>query len=82
MLEERLVAGLRCGDVLAQLSALIDGELEPSEKKKIEQHVAGCDLCERFGGEFAAAIAALRTQLAGHEPIDGAVRERLRRGLS
>ena len=63
MAEERLVAGLRCGDVLARLSEYLDGDLAASEAARVEEHLRACDWCERFGGDFATAVQALRNAL-------------------
>lgn len=81
MAEERLVGGLLCGEVLARLSEYVDGELAPDQKERVDAHLRGCDVCERFGGEFAAKVAALRRQLREAAPVDDAVAERLRRRL-
>ncbi len=61
---ERTVAGIACSEVLAELSDYVDGALSPEERARIEAHVRGCDACERFGGAFGKAVAALRRQLA------------------
>lgn len=58
---ERIVAGLRCGEVLEQLSEYLDGRLGAEQRERIEAHVAGCTTCARFGGQFAAVVTALRT---------------------
>lgn len=79
MAEERTVAGLRCSEVMSRLSDYVDGELARDERTRVEEHVRGCDWCERFGGEFASAVKALRDRLTRDLP-DGA-RERLRRRL-
>jgi anti-sigma factor RsiW len=42
------------------LSLVIDGELPADIEGQVGRHVAGCEVCERFGGEFAAVVAALR----------------------
>lgn len=63
MASEREVAGLRCGEVLAELSEYLDGELATMRRQQIEAHLAGCDWCERFGGQLAEAIGALRREL-------------------
>lgn len=78
---DRLVAGLRCREVLADLSLYLDGELPPERVKQIEEHVRGCDWCERFGGEFSEVIKHFRRELREAEPLDENVADRLRRRL-
>jgi anti-sigma factor RsiW len=82
MARERLVAGLSCGEVLAELSEYIDGTLDPARAGQIEAHLRGCDWCERFGGRYAASVAALRRHLGAPAPPDPAVRARLRERLA
>ena len=60
---DRTVAGIRCTEVLDDLSDYLDGELPAGRVEKIEAHLRGCDWCERFGGDFSDAIAALRERL-------------------
>jgi len=74
---ERVVAGLSCGEVLGALSDYLDDSLPAKERKRIEEHLRGCDLCERFGGRMAGLVRALRTTLAA-PPLDPDVEERLR----
>jgi anti-sigma factor RsiW len=81
MAEERVAGGLRCGEVLSLLSGYVDGELSNAERERIESHLRGCDVCERFGGEFSETVAALRRRLADPGSIDGGVADRLRRRL-
>lgn len=57
---DRLVAGLRCRDVLADLSEHLDGTLPAERVAAIEAHLAACDTCARFGGTVGALVAALR----------------------
>ena len=82
---ERVVAGLRCGDVLADLSEYLDNQLPPDRRAQIDDHLRACANCERFGGEFSAIVAALRRNLADPEPLDQTsarqLRERLRQEL-
>lgn len=75
---ERVVAGLSCSEVLADLSRLLDGELPEAEGSRLGAHVAGCDVCERFGRSFASVVRGLREELAEAEPLDAAVAERLK----
>lgn len=78
---DRLVAGLRCREVLADLSLYLDGELPSERVTRIEDHVRGCDWCERFGGEFSEVIKQFRRELLEAEPLDENVAARLRRRL-
>lgn len=78
---ERELAGLRCSEVLAQLSAYLDGELDAATRSKIEAHVDACDQCERFGGAFAATIQALRQRLGAAPAAPTEVSARLRDAL-
>jgi anti-sigma factor RsiW len=77
MTEQRTVAGLRCGEVLAELSSFVDGELEPERVAQIELHLRGCDWCERFGGEFTDLVQQLRQQLGAASELDRNVENRL-----
>ena len=83
---ERVVAGLSCGDVLADLSEYLDYLLAPDRRAQIDEHLRACANCERFGGEFSAVVAALRRNLANPEPLDETsvrqLRDRLRQQLS
>jgi anti-sigma factor RsiW len=74
---ERVVAGVRCGEVLAELSELLDGTLTPARARQLQEHVRGCDPCGRFGDELTGAVHALRTAL--REPqLESGARDRLR----
>lgn len=61
---DRVVGGVSCRDVLADLSEYVDGALPPSRVAAVQAHLAGCDRCERFGGRFASTVGALRRSLA------------------
>ena len=75
---ENIVAGVSCGEVLDQLSAYIDAELPGEQRARIEEHLRGCDVCARFGGEFRATVRALREQLLRPARLPSAVHDRLR----
>ena len=62
MAVEREVAGVRFGEVLADLSEYLDGELPAERRAQLEAHLRGCTVCERFGGSFSTAIQALRQE--------------------
>jgi anti-sigma factor RsiW len=78
---DRSVAGIRCSEVLDDLSDYLDGELPEARVHRIEAHLRGCDWCERFGGDFGAAIASLREALASPPDAPDAVHARLMRRL-
>lgn len=73
--EERIVAGLHCGEVLADLTEHLDGRLSRDRAERIDEHLAGCAGCRRFDGEITAVVRALR-QLAD-DPLPPEVEERL-----
>ncbi len=77
--ENRSIAGLFCTDVLARLSAYLDGELAGSEVAQLRAHVGACRTCERFGGRFAAAVQQLRESEPA--PLDADVDARLAEAL-
>ena len=74
---ERTVAGLRCSEVLAQLSDYIDGELDPSKAKDVEGHLLGCPNCERFGKNFGSMVVSLRSAPETAHPVDSKLVTRL-----
>lgn len=78
---DRVVAGLSCRAVLMDLSAYVDGELPPGRVAQIEDHLRGCDWCERFGGEFSDVVRAFRRSLHEAAPVDASVVARLRARL-
>lgn len=65
---DRVVAGLSCREVLAELTPLLDGDLPAQRVAELKAHVAGCDTCAQFGGRFAQAIALLRGTAAAPPP--------------
>lgn len=60
---DREVGGLRCTDVLEHLPDYLDGTLPADRVARVEAHLAGCDWCERFGGDYADVVRALRARL-------------------
>jgi anti-sigma factor (TIGR02949 family) len=79
--DEKVVAGLSCGEVLAHLSDYLDGELEAPFRQRLEAHLAGCEGCARFGGELQATVRALKLRLSSGAALPARVRERLHRSL-
>lgn len=78
---DRSVAGIRCSEVLDDLSDYLDGELPEPRVRRIEAHLRGCDRCERFGGDFATAITSLRAALAAPPAAPEDLHTRLMRRL-
>jgi anti-sigma factor RsiW len=78
---DRLVAGLRCREVLGLLSGYIDGELSQAQVARVEAHVRGCDWCERFGGQFAERVALVRRELGVPDRLEPMRVERLRQAM-
>jgi len=54
--------GMRCSEVLAQLSEFLDGGLSVGERGAIEAHVRVCPDCTRFGGVFSTVLGRLRQE--------------------
>ena len=78
---ERTVAGLRCGEVLEMLSDFLDGDLDPAKRPRVEEHLRGCDWCERFGERFTGIVTSLRREL--RDPaMDRDIAARLRESLA
>ena len=82
-MNERLIGGLWCSQVLEQLDAYVDGSLAPTDLSAMQSHVAECDQCASFGASYAAVVGALR---AGQSSADARLHEdrmaRLRLALS
>jgi anti-sigma factor RsiW len=71
---------MRCTQQDAELQAWFDGELEPSQARRVQHHVAECPACQRRLQLLETLRAALQTQTAAHRaPPD--VHDRLRRHL-
>jgi anti-sigma factor RsiW len=63
-----------CAEILAHISAYLDGELDATECECIDHHCAGCASC-------ASIVAGLRTTVglcrdAGSAPLPAVVRQR------
>jgi len=78
----KVVAGIRCIEVLELLSDYLDGDVSQEVKERIEAHLRGCDQCERFGGQVSSIVKSLREQLKDPEPLDEGVVKRLQDRLS
>ncbi|MCC6536021.1 MAG: zf-HC2 domain-containing protein [Bryobacterales bacterium] len=58
----RQEGGLWCNEVLARLSAYLDGELPAGERAQVDAHLAACPNCARFGGDVAGLLERLPAQ--------------------
>jgi anti-sigma factor RsiW len=82
---DTIVAGIRCREVLADLSDYADGDLPHARVRELQAHLAGCGRCSRFGGDVMRVIASLREGLAtpvaaAREPdVIAVVLQRIRR---
>lgn len=79
---EREAGGIRCGEVLARLGDYVDGELPPADVSRVEAHLRGCEVCERFGGRYSRAVQAARTALGASPTYDTALVEAVRARLA
>lgn len=78
---EKVIAGLSCGQVLDRLSDYLDGDLSAPESARLEEHLRGCDGCARFGGELRDVVGSLRLHLARSRTLPSGFRERLRAAM-
>lgn len=78
-MSERTVAGLRCSEVLAQLSDYVDGELDGSQLERVEAHLRGCPNSAPFGKNFSSMVVTLRNESADLRTVDPTARRRLAR---
>ncbi len=79
---QKYAGALWCRDVLERLSDYLDGELSETLRSQIEDHLAECSWCEKFGNEFQAMIGALRTTLAEPAPVAGHLAHEIRQKLN
>jgi anti-sigma factor RsiW len=79
---DTVVAGVRCREVLADLSGYLDGELVHTRIAQLRAHLDGCDRCARFGGAVAAVLAQLRDGLAVPSALPADVDARLHTRLA
>jgi anti-sigma factor RsiW len=51
--------GLTCREVVELVSAYLDDALEPAERARFEEHLAGCDACTEFVAQFRTTTTVL-----------------------
>ena len=57
---DRMIAGLRCRDLLTLLPGYVDGELSDEDTGQVDDHLRGCIYCKKFGGEYGMMVEALK----------------------
>lgn len=78
--------GTACRDLFARLSDYLDGEIDPADCARIDEHMADCEPCRAFLESLRHTVGLVR--LAPGEPISQAWKtglveafERARRGI-
>jgi anti-sigma factor RsiW len=82
MHSENRARAFDCAGVLERLSDYVDGELPVDERNAVQEHLRGCENCDRFGGAFGAAVAALRRGVGPPTAGDEAARRRVQEQVS
>jgi len=59
---------MTCEDTRDRFSELVDGVLEPEERRVLEAHLGGCADCRREHERFRSAVALLRGIEPAHAP--------------
>lgn len=77
MESEREVGGMKCSEVLAMLSAYVEGELSLEGVMAVQEHVKHCEACMHFGGRYSKVVNCMRQKLAAAEPLDADIASRL-----
>jgi anti-sigma factor RsiW len=59
-----------CGNIGPLLDGYHDGELDPSERNRVERHLASCAVCRRDLSSLGAVGNAVRATVAGTQSPD------------
>ncbi len=57
-----------CRDVFGKLSAYIDGELTPEDRRDLEEHLCGCAPCVEFVNSLRRTVDLCRQFEPGDSP--------------
>lgn len=68
---------MTCCEVLAVFSELLDGELDPPRRRRVEAHLAQCRRCRRTAGEVEALVRGCHHLLDQAPPLDPGLHRRL-----
>jgi anti-sigma factor RsiW len=52
---------IRCGTLVEQVTAFLDGGLDADARRRFVEHVAHCEGCERYLDQVRTTIHILRT---------------------
>jgi len=80
--QSRVVGTLSCAEVLERLGDYVDDELADGERARVDAHLVGCSVCERFGGRYASMVHDLRIGLGAAPAVDEAVMTRVLEALA
>lgn len=80
MEDERVVAGLHCGEVLADLTDYVEGWLGQDRSQRITEHIRSCGGCRSLLTALTVLIRAVRA--LPEEPLDTGVEARLHAHLN
>jgi mycothiol system anti-sigma-R factor len=64
------MADMLCEDVLEDLSAFLDDELDPVRSREIQHHLDGCVACAEAFGQMKALAGRLRSEAPYHRAPD------------
>lgn len=78
---DRVVAGISCREVLADLCDFLDGALGEGRVATLRAHLGGCDVCARFGADVSGALQALRDTRPVAD-VPAGFRERIREAIA
>ena len=56
-------------DIQKQLSAYCGGDLDPAERLRVEEHLAGCDSCRAELADLQTALRLIRTTHEVEPPV-------------
>jgi anti-sigma factor RsiW len=68
---------MMCREAVEVASDYIEGKLPRRERKRYEQHLAGCPHCTRYLNQLRAVIDAAGRERAAAEELSPAARESL-----
>src|SRR6188768_3189481 len=58
----RIRPSARCRKLLLELSRLLDGDLTPTRRRQVEQHVVACACCGTMAARLRRTVAACRAE--------------------